>query len=337
MDNVVSARRLRKSLLKKIEYNDNKYLINERRKTDNNISENEKKIDLKNRTLIKIFISIIIIFTCLIGKLCFYEKIKNDNIFNTIKIEYKKNIEKQDVTFTIENLCKKNKKIINIIIPDKLNQYIKYNYFNNIRDRYINFSVINIIKKILNINNTKNISTVTVFNNENTIIEDNDKKDNGIEIELIKKEVNPCSAINSMESDINYIKDKKINIIKPVEGVITSTYGAREEILSGVGSFHTGLDIANKLNTEIKSATDGIVTKVEYNNKYWGNYIIIAIKNVNFKYAHLNEILVHENDSIKQGIIIGKMGSTGYSTGSHLHFEISVDSRTVDPKKFIGE
>ena len=70
-------------------------------------------------------------------------------------------------------------------------------------------------------------------------------------------------------------------------------------------------------------------------NKYYGNNIEIEKDGVIFKYAHLNKINVKKGDSIKQGEVIGLMGSTGMSTGSHLHFEIKINNRTIDPEKII--
>ena len=178
----------------------------------------------------------------------------------------------------------------------------------------MNFEVKDVYNYLINNNNTQNTTTVSVFNNNDTSeINKNEEK-----TKIEEKVVNPLSTLSSMDLDIEEIKKKNINIISPVSGTITSVYGAREEIIKGVGTFHTGVDIANNLNTDIKSATDGIVTKVEENNKYYGNNIEITINDVTFKYAHL-----------------GKMGSTGFSTGSHLHFEISINSRTIDPQKLV--
>ena len=337
MDNVVSARRLRKSLLKNLDssYIDNLNLNNYR---NVNIDSEEKKetkkrIKFKSKVFIKISISLIIIFTCLCTKLLFYENIKEKRVLGILKREYNKNYEKEYILLKTEKFFKNNEKKISYVIPNLMISYIKNTYHTKLKPKYLEFNIKNVYYNIINNSNSQNTITVSVFNNKSEI--ENIDEENNKEIIQNSKVVNPSSALNSMELDIDEIKKKKISIIQPVSGTITSLYGAREEILDGVGTFHTGIDIANVLNTEIKSATDGVVTKVEENNKYYGNNIEITLNDVTFKYAHLNKIEVELNSKVKQGDIIGKMGSTGYSTGSHLHFEILYNSRTVDPQKLV--
>lgn len=337
MDNVVSARRLRKSMLKDIDNNyiDNLDINNYRRVSIENEKEetkNVKKINkFKVKLFLKIFISIGIIFTCLIIKLLFYNNIKDNKYLSILKREYIKNYEKEYVLLKTENFFRNNEKNISYIFPNSVINCVKNFYHSKLKDVYMNFEVKDVYNYLINNNNTQNTTTVSVFNNNDTSeINKNEEK-----TKIEEKVVNPLSTLSSMDLDIEEIKKKNINIISPVSGTITSVYGAREEIIKGVGTFHTGVDIANNLNTDIKSATDGIVTKVEENNKYYGNNIEITINDVTFKYAHLNKIEVKQNSKIKQGDIIGKMGSTGFSTGSHLHFEISINSRTIDPQKLV--
>ena len=109
----------------------------------------------------------------------------------------------------------------------------------------------------------------------------------------------------------------------------------REKIFDEISNYHRGVDIANKIGTEIISASDGTVSKVVYDDKYYGNYIEITEGKVVFKYAHLSEILVNENEYVIQSQIIGKMGSTGMSTGPHLHFEIKEEENYIDPTEVI--
>lgn len=345
MDNVVAARRLRKSMLKDVQDIDLENLCNYR-KNDNyteqiNI-ENEnnkiKKNSYKNKLLVKIFLSVTIIFVSLVIKLSFYEQVKSNKVIRFLVNNYNINYEKVDVTNAIENFFRDNKKIISYMIPNKISEYIKNIYYNNFKNNYLEFNVRSVYNNLINNNINETTKTLSVFSNEQVDIynKQNKEENNGMGGgEPKTQDVNPVSAVSSMDLDIETIKSKNISIIQPVEGTITSIYGARQEIFKDIGEYHTGLDIANKLNTQIKSATDGIVTKVEHDNKYWGNYIIITTNEVTFRYAHLNEINVELNQTIKQGDIIGKMGSTGYSTGSHLHFEIAINSRTVDPQKLI--
>lgn len=156
----------------------------------------------------------------------------------------------------------------------------------------------------------------------------------GEPVEEAKQE--DASAISTEQNDVATVMSKNISIVPPVSGTITSGYGARDEILQGVGTYHTGIDIANKLNTEIHSATEGTVVKTEKNNKYYGNNIEIEKDGIIFKYGHLNSIDVNQGDTVTQGQLIGHMGSTGMSTGSHLHFEIKVNSRTVNPAEIVS-
>lgn len=104
------------------------------------------------------------------------------------------------------------------------------------------------------------------------------------------------------------------------------------------GSMHTGHDFPTPLNSNIYAISDGLVTYSKNAGAY-GNLIILShakFKNKNFesRYAHLSKILVKKGDTVKKGDIIGLAGSTGRSTGSHLHFEIRLDNEAFDPLSF---
>ena len=192
-----------------------------------------------------------------------------------------------------------------------------------------------------NLENVENIETQQV-NSKDVVVEENnsnveeENKENGVGgAEPIETE-ETISAISSMNTDVETIRSKNISIVSPTNGTITSIYGARDEIFEGVNSYHTGTDIANKKGTNITSATTGKVKSVVYNNKYYGNYVEVETDGVIFKYAHMDSISVGEGSDIKQGDLVGYMGSTGMSTGPHLHFEIKIDSRTVDPQELVS-
>ena len=214
----------------------------------------------------------------------------------------------------------------------KVENVIPLNIKNEVVDTYICYIkplVLGNIKYIdnrLNIHNT--VETVPVFSEENinSSLEDNF---------VFAQSVTTSSEISQMDLDIQEILAKNINISCPVKGTVTSIYGAREEVFKNVG-YHTGVDIANVLNTPVCSATDGVVVKTQDMDKYYGNNIEIENNGVIFKYAHLNQINVKVGDNISTGDVIGLMGSTGASTGSHLHFEIKINGRTVDPELLVN-
>ena len=105
-----------------------------------------------------------------------------------------------------------------------------------------------------------------------------------------------------------------------------------------VKSVHKGIDIAKSLGESVNASLDGKVISAGYNNGGYGNLIVIEHPN-NMKtyYAHLNEIYVNVGDIVKKDDIIGAVGSTGNSTGPHLHFELRVDNKPVDPIKYIKQ
>ncbi|HOX92332.1 MAG TPA: M23 family metallopeptidase, partial [Spirochaetales bacterium] len=117
----------------------------------------------------------------------------------------------------------------------------------------------------------------------------------------------------------------------PIRGWITSRYGWRNDPFSGARSFHTGLDIGSPQGTPVRAAMEGRVTGVGY-SAVSGNYIIIAHHDgYTTMYAHLSKQLVRTGAWVTQSTIIGNVGTTGYSTGPHLHFTVSKWGRTMNP------
>lgn len=135
------------------------------------------------------------------------------------------------------------------------------------------------------------------------------------------------------EQDILDVKNTT-SFIKPVEGTISSSYGYRETATGSVPKNHTGTDIAATTGTKILSATEGQVVLVSEEGDY-GKHIKVQIGEVSIIYAHCNSLYVQEGDMVTQGQEIAEVGSTGNSTGPHLHFEIRYSERTVDPQKIL--
>lgn len=112
---------------------------------------------------------------------------------------------------------------------------------------------------------------------------------------------------------------------------ITSPFGHRISPITGAAEFHRGIDIAVPYGTEILAANTGVVTVSEYHNSY-GNYIVIRSDNgIETLYAHCSELIVSVGDEVTQGDIIAKVGSTGDSTGNHLHFEVRKSGLHINP------
>lgn len=135
-------------------------------------------------------------------------------------------------------------------------------------------------------------------------------------------------GINNVSQN-EYVLTTKIS--PPTRGVVTSQFGERIHPITQKESFHTGIDIASKLDTPIYCAFNGTVYECGESEAY-GNYIIVKhSENLFTFYGHCNKIRAREGMKMRKGEIIAQMGSTGYSTGSHLHFEIRINGIRVDP------
>jgi murein DD-endopeptidase MepM/ murein hydrolase activator NlpD len=132
-------------------------------------------------------------------------------------------------------------------------------------------------------------------------------------------------------------KDLQINASWPVRGVITLGFGESDLPYQ---PFHTGIDIANaqgKIGDNIIAMMPGKVIYAEEISWGYGKHIIIDHgDNVTTLYGHLSKIYVIKGQQIKAGEVIGQMGSTGWSTGPHLHFEVRVFGIPVNPRAFLG-
>ncbi len=122
--------------------------------------------------------------------------------------------------------------------------------------------------------------------------------------------------------------------IYPVRGKISSYFGSRPDPFTGVRRFHNGVDIVNAPGTSIGAAMAGTVQAVGFNNNY-GYYVILRHSGYQTLYGHLSRYVVTRNQKVQQGQKIGELGTTGYSTGPHLHFSIFRNGEAVDPLSFL--
>jgi len=122
---------------------------------------------------------------------------------------------------------------------------------------------------------------------------------------------------------------------RPVPGRVTSSYGKRKDPLNKRAAFHTGVDFRGKRGQEIRATADGVVKKA-FRNGGHGNYVMIDHGNgYTTSFSHMNKYLVRRGERVKRGQVIGHIGNTGRSTGPHLHYEIALDGKTVNPYKFL--
>jgi murein DD-endopeptidase MepM/ murein hydrolase activator NlpD len=120
--------------------------------------------------------------------------------------------------------------------------------------------------------------------------------------------------------------------IWPVEGALTSPYGERHRVMGGGGTrFHAGIDLSVPTGTPVQAAQEGIVVFAGYNGAYGKAVKLEHQHGFSTLYAHNSRVLVHVGQTVKAGQVICLSGSSGRSTGPHLHFEVHKDGWPVDP------
>jgi murein DD-endopeptidase MepM/ murein hydrolase activator NlpD len=133
-----------------------------------------------------------------------------------------------------------------------------------------------------------------------------------------------------------YLKTiRTIPLGKPVNGNITSLFGKRKDPVNHKKAFHTGIDFRGRRGDKVYATADGIVKKAFRNGGY-GKYILIDHGNgYTTAFAHLQTMLVKKGERVTRGQLIGLVGNTGRSTGSHLHYEVCLDKKPINPYKFM--
>ena len=121
--------------------------------------------------------------------------------------------------------------------------------------------------------------------------------------------------------------------IWPARGAFTSGFGLRRHPIFGIRRMHTGVDIGAPRGATVQAAADGRVIFAGWFGGYGKIVIIDHGGGISTLYAHLSQILTEDGRGVRQGEIIGRVGSTGYSTGPHVHFEVRVNGRPIDPTR----
>ena len=175
-----------------------------------------------------------------------------------------------------------------------------------------------------NYNTPQNIPKVLTNKNNNN------KNYSVNKLNISKQEITP-----NYESNDNYISENTNELFWPVLSTeITSKYGKRVHPISNKEKIHNGIDIKAVTGAAVMSSVDGTVTYAGRNGGY-GNFIEVRRRDgLTVRYAHLNKINTVVGNNVKMGDKIGEVGSTGVSTGSHLHFEVLKDGNSVNPMDF---
>lgn len=159
-----------------------------------------------------------------------------------------------------------------------------------------------------------------------------------IEAEIKRKEEEARKAAEAAGKKYNAVNIGNIKFIWPCpsSSEISSAFGDRESPTEGASTNHQGIDIRAPFGSNILAAADGEVTISTYSYSA-GNYIMVNHGGgVSTVYMHCSQLLVSVGEKVKQGQVIAKVGSTGYSTGNHLHFGVRLNGSYVNPSKYVS-
>jgi murein DD-endopeptidase MepM/ murein hydrolase activator NlpD len=123
--------------------------------------------------------------------------------------------------------------------------------------------------------------------------------------------------------------------IWPVQGIVTSSFGSRMDPFNGEGAFHTGIDIATSKGEAVRAPADGTVIKAGMGTGYGREVVVDHGHGMQTLYAHLSGFAVIAGQDVRRGDILGYVGSSGHSTGPHLHYEVRIHDTPVNPSKYL--
>ena len=284
------------------------------RRNQNYYERNTTRVNVNNKKDYTLFKKMILqIIICLLIYLIFYLISTTNYAFSEKVIENTSNILNYDIN--LEKTCKDCQNFFSSIFYNK-----NENNQNNIGDSLI---INNVTNEVINTVQENVVSSNTMKNNT---AKENDKDK--------KSEEKEDSKETAMKKDADKVK-KICKFQKPLSGTITSEFGQREATIDGMTTDHKGIDIAAKSGTNIKAAMGGIVSVAEENSEY-GKFIKITNGDLMTVYAHCKSLKVKKGDKVKIGQTIATVGSTGNSTGPHLHFEIRLSGRYINPRYVIN-
>ncbi|HET9299309.1 MAG TPA: M23 family metallopeptidase [Candidatus Polarisedimenticolaceae bacterium] len=123
----------------------------------------------------------------------------------------------------------------------------------------------------------------------------------------------------------------------PVSGFFSDGFGWRKDPITGQRAFHEGVDIVAETGTAVRAPADGIVVAAGRNSSYGRAVDLSHGYGLSTRFGHLSAVTVQPGDKVKRGDIIGRVGSTGRSTGPHLHYEVFKEGRQVNPRRYLPD
>lgn len=164
------------------------------------------------------------------------------------------------------------------------------------------------------------------------------KKELSIGGEFIPAEKFSLSYIDYIKNDIDNLFNtmRSVPVGIPLQGKINSGFGYRKDPFNRKNAFHSGIDIDAHYGQAVVATADGVVTKASWQSHYGRTVVIKHEDGYETLFGHLSKISVKEGDKVKVGDVIGKAGSTGRSTGVHLHYEVAKNGKRVNPKNFLS-
>ncbi len=151
------------------------------------------------------------------------------------------------------------------------------------------------------------------------------------DVQVLSKKLEEIYAIN--RDKINYVNATPSTL--PTEGWITSGFGMRKHPIGRSYRMHAGVDVASPVGTAVKAPASGRVVFAGRSGGYGQTLVLQHGYGITTIFAHLNKMDVNKGTYVKKGEQLGEVGNTGYSTGSHLHYEVHVDGIPTDPLAFV--
>jgi murein DD-endopeptidase MepM/ murein hydrolase activator NlpD len=154
--------------------------------------------------------------------------------------------------------------------------------------------------------------------------------------EELQKQINDVFTNINNNSNVDSKVSSGEGFLRPASGVITSPYGPRVHPIFGTNGFHTGVDFGAPNNSPIYASKSGKVVFAGVQSGYGNTVIIDHGGGIQTLYAHCSSILVSYGQTVTRGHVIAKVGSTGNSTGPHLHFEVRVNGNHTNPMNYLS-